>query len=77
MYHSTYFLGVENFGFTWTGYGDDVIDHFRKKSIIFRDTTDNQEHDAKNRLLIPGPSSEKPVAEIHQLKNNRPKLLLQ
>ena len=54
--------------FTWTGYGDDVIDHFRKKSIIFRDTTDNQEHDAKNRLLIPGPSSEKPVAEIAQLK---------
>ena len=42
--------------------------HFRKKSIIFRDTTDNQEHDAKNRLLIPGPSSEKPVAEIAQLK---------
>ena len=42
--------------------------HFRKKSIIFRDTTDNQEHDAKNRLLMPGPSSEKPVAEIAQLK---------
>ena len=42
--------------------------HFRKKTIIFRDTTDNQEHDAKNRLLIPGPSSEKPVAEIAQLK---------
>ena len=60
--------------FTWTGYGDDVIDHFRKKSIIFRDTTDNQEHGAKNRLLIPGPSSEKPVAEIHELKKNRPKI---
>jgi len=54
--------------FTWTGNGDDVIDHFRKKSIIIRDTTDNQEHDAKKRLLIPGPSSEKPVAEIAQLK---------
>ena len=67
-YHSTNFLKVENLRFTWTGYGDDVIDHFRKKSIIFRDTTDNQEHDAKNRLLIPGPSSEKPVAEIAQLK---------
>ena len=74
-YHSTYLRKVENLRFTWTGYGDDVIDHFRKKSIIFRDTTDNQEHDAKNRLLIPGPSSEKPVAEIHQLKNNRPKEL--
>ena len=44
-----------------------------KKSDTFRDTTDNQEHDAKNRLLIPGPSSDKPVAEIHQLKINQPK----
>ena len=42
--------------------------HFRKKSIIFRDTRDHQEHDAKNRLLISGPSFEKPVAEIDQLK---------
>ena len=49
--------------------------HFRKKSIIFRDTTDNQEHDAKNRLLIPGPSSEKPVAEIAQLKKTDLSLL--
>jgi len=47
---------------------EDDIDHFRKKSIIFRDTRDHHEHDAKNRLLIPGPSSEKPVAEIDQLK---------
>ena len=54
--------------FTWTGYGDDVIDHFREKCIVFRDTRDHQEHDAKNRLLIPGPSSEKPLAEIHELK---------
>ena len=54
--------------FTWTGYGNDVIDHFRKKSIIFRDTRDHQEHDAKNRLLISGPSFEKPEAEIDQLK---------
>ena len=52
-----------------------MTDHFRKKSIIFRDTRDHHEHDAKNRLLIPGPSSEKPVAEIHQLKKNRPQLL--
>ena len=49
---------------TWTGYGDDVIDHFRKKSIVFRDTRDHQEHDAKNRLSIPSPSPEKLVAEI-------------
>ena len=49
-----------------------VIGHFRKKTIIFRDIRDHQEHDAKNRLSIPGPSSEEPVAEIHQLKNNRP-----
>ena len=50
-----------------------VIGHFRKKMIIFRDTRDHQEHDAKNRLSVPGPSFEEPVAEIHQLKNNRPK----
>ena len=49
-----------------------VIGHFRKKTIIFRDTRDHQEHDAKNRLSVPGPSFEEPVAEIHQLKNNRP-----
>ena len=36
--------------------------------MIFRDTTDKLEHDAKNRLSIPSPSSEKPVAEIDQLK---------
>ena len=69
-YHSTNFLKVENLRFTWTGYGDDVIDHFRKKSIVFRDTRDHQEHDSKNRLPIPGPSPEKSVAEIDQLKKN-------
>ena len=42
--------------------------HFRKKSIIFRDTTEHQEHNTKNRLSIPSPSSEKPVAEIDHLK---------
>ena len=42
--------------------------HFQKKSIIFRDTREHQEHDTKNRLSIPSPSSEKPVAEIDQLK---------
>ena len=43
---------VENLGFTWTGYGDDVIDHFRKKSLFFRDTREHPEHDAKNRLSL-------------------------
>ena len=52
-----------------------VIGHFRQKSIVIRDTRDQQEHDAKNHLTIPSqsPSSEESVAEIHQLKNNRPK----
>ena len=42
--------------------------HFRKKSIIFLDTRDHQEHDAKVRLSIPSPSPEKLKAEIIQLK---------
>ena len=67
-YHNTNFPEVENLRFTRTGYGDDVIDHFRKKSIIFRDTRDHQEHDTKNRLSLPGPSPEESVAEIDQLK---------
>ena len=41
-----------------------VADHFRKKSLFFRDTRDNQKHDAKKRFSIPVPSSEKPLAEI-------------
>ena len=41
-----------------------------KKSLFFRDTRDNQEYDAKNRLSIPGPSPEKLVAEIARLKKN-------
>ena len=45
-----------------------VTGHFRKKSIIFRDTTEHQEHNTKNRLSIPSPSSEKPVAEIDEVK---------
>ena len=67
-YHSTYFLKVWNLRFTWAGYGDDVIDHFRKKSLFFLDTRDHQEHDTKNRLSIPSPSPEKLMAEIHELK---------
>ena len=47
-----------------------VIDHFRTKSIVFRDTRYNQEHDAKVRLSILSPSSEKPKAEIIQLKKS-------
>ena len=47
-----------------------VTDDFWKKSIIFRDTRDHQEQDTKTRLSIPGPSPEKPVAEIDQLKKN-------
>jgi len=68
MYHSTYFLGVENFGFTWTGYGDDVIDHFRKKSLFFRDAGDSREYDAGGRLSMPGPGPEKLVAEVCSFK---------
>ena len=49
-----------------------VIDHFRKKRLFFRDTRQVQEHDAKVRLFISGPSPEKPLAEIDQLKKNRP-----
>ena len=47
-----------------------VIDHFRRISLFFLDTRSNQEHDAKNRLSIPGPSPEKPVAEIIPLKKS-------
>ena len=47
---------------------------FSKKSLFFWDTRDNQEYDAKNRLLIPGPSPEKLMAEIDRLKENWPKL---
>ena len=49
-----------------------LIGHFRKKILFFRDTREHPEHDAKNRLSISSPSSEKPLAEIHELKKNRP-----
>ena len=45
-----------------------MTNHFRKKSLFFRDTRDHSEHDAKNRLPLPSPSPEKPLAEIDQLK---------
>jgi len=54
-----------------------VTDHFRNKSLFVRDIRDNQEHDTKNRLSIPIPSSEKPLAEIIRLKENRPKCFIQ
>ena len=53
---------------TWTGYGDDVIDHFRKKSIIFRDMRTQGEHDSKVRIRISGPSAEKTDSQIVELK---------
>ena len=39
-----------------------------RESLFFRDTTDNLEHDAKSRLSIPVPSSEKFMTEIIRLK---------
>ena len=45
-----------------------VTDDFWKKSIIFRDTREHQEHDTKIRLSIPSPSSEKPLAEVLSVK---------
>ena len=50
-----------------------LIGHSTKNSLFFRDTRDHPEHDAKNRLSLPSPSPEKPLAEIDELKNNRPK----
>ena len=49
-----------------------VIDHFWKKRLFFRDTREIQEHHPKVRLFISGPKPEKPLAEIHELKENRP-----
>ena len=71
-YHSTNFLKVENLRFTWTGYGDDVIGHFRKKSIIFRDMRTQWERDAKVRFRISLPSFEKIDSQIPELKKNWP-----
>ena len=42
--------------------------HFRKKTLFFRDTREHPEHDAKNRLSLPSPSPEKPLAKIDDLK---------
>ena len=40
-----------------------LMGHFRKISLFFGDTRDNQEHGAKNRLSIPAPSPGKLLAE--------------
>ena len=45
---------------------------FWKKSLFFRDTRHNQQHDAKNRLSISSPSSEKLLAEVESVKKNWP-----
>ena len=45
-----------------------VTDHFRKKFVFFLETRYNLEHDAKNRLSIPSPSSEEPMAEVESVK---------
>ena len=47
---------------------------FPGKPIVCRDTRDHQEHDVNVRLTIPGLSSEKPLAEIDQLKKIRPQV---
>ena len=47
-----------------------LIGHFQKKSLFFRDTRNKSEHDAKNRLSLPVPSPEKLMAEIIRLKKN-------
>ena len=39
-----------------------------RKSIILQDIRDYQEHDAKNRLLIPFPSSEESLKEVISAK---------
>ena len=50
-----------------------LIGHFGKKSLFFRDTRKVQEHYAKVRLSISLTSPENSVAEIIPLKENRPK----
>ena len=56
----------------WDLYGPDMAmtssTTSGKKSLFFRDTREHPEHDAKNRLSLPSPSPEKPLAEIHELK---------
>ena len=44
-----------------------VTDQFRNTTIFFRDTRYHQEHGAKVRLSILGPSPELALAEIPQL----------
>ena len=64
----TTFVKNKNSGSTWTGYGDDVIVHFRTKSLFFLDTRDHQEYDTKKRLSISGPSFSEVLAEVESVK---------
>ena len=43
--------------------------------VIIRNTRNKSEHDAKNRLSLPGPSPEKLMAEIIRLKKTDPRPL--
>ena len=45
-----------------------VVDHFRKKSIIFRDMRTQGERNAEVRLSISCPSAEKTDSQIYRLK---------
>ena len=45
-----------------------VTDHFRKKSIIFRDMRTQGERNAEVRLSISCPSAEKTDSQIYRLK---------
>ena len=44
------------------------MDQFEKNPLFFQDTRDHPEHVAKNCLSLPSPSTEKPLAEIDQLR---------
>ena len=45
-----------------------VTDHFRKKSIIFRDMRTQGERNAEVRLSIFSPSADKTISQIYRLK---------
>ena len=55
----------------WTKFSDHVTKTWpviSEKASFFLDNRDHQEHDAKSRLSIPVPSSQKLMAEIIRLK---------
>ena len=51
---------------TWQEYGNDVIDHLRKSSIIYPDMQTQEEHDAKIR--IPEKTDSQIDSNVIQLK---------